>query len=139
MDSVGESMKRILDKILGWKLRLSGVRKTDPIPLNLTQEIWEKDFMMLSKNVAVDKISRLLRQNRKVICELKDRDGKIGQLIIDIDNNIQEDFCQLLLKDRTKYRLEDKFLYNIIWNPVKNQHSLEEGGEYFEKIEHGND
>lgn len=132
-------MKRILDKILGWKLRLSGARKPQPVALRPVQNIWNRDFMMLSKNVVVEKITGLLGEERKVICELKDRDGKISQLILAINNNIQEDFCQLLLKDRTKYRLEDKFLYNIIWHPLKNHHSLEEGGEYFEKIEHGND
>lgn len=132
-------MKRILDKILGWKLRLSGVPKPQPVNPRPVQNIWNRDFMMLSKNVVVEKITGLLGEDRKVMCELKDRDGKISQLILAINNNIQEDFCQLLLKDRTKYRLEDKFLYNIIWQPLKNHHSLEEGGEYFEKLEHSND
>ena len=33
------------------------------------------------------------------------------------------------------HKLHDKFLYNLIYNTKKNEYSLEEQDEYFEKLE----
>ena len=36
------------------------------------------------------------------------------------------------------HKLHDKFLYNLIYNIKRNEYSLEEQDEYFEKIESKN-
>ena len=95
--------------------------------------------MMLSKNVAYKRISQLIDNNKKVVCDLHDRDGKIGIQIISIKNDIEENHCDITLKDGSIVKLEDKFLYNIIYNVKKDFYSLSEQDEYFEKIEHSND
>jgi DNA invertase Pin-like site-specific DNA recombinase len=80
-----------------------------------------------------------LDNNKKVICDLHDRDGKIGIQIIEMQNDFERDFSEIKLKDGMILKLEDKFLYNIIYNIKKNLYSLTEQDEYFEKIEHLND
>jgi len=93
----------------------------------------------LSKNVAFKRVKQLLDSQKKVICDLHDRDGKIGLQIIDIENDIEKDFCKVILKEGVIAKLKDNFLYNIIYNLKKNLYSLTEQDEYFEKIEHSND
>jgi hypothetical protein len=42
------------------------------------------------------------------------------------------------MKGGEKHRLDDRFLYNIIYNIKKDEYSLQEQDEYFEKIEASN-
>ena len=42
----------------------------------------DKDYMYLSKNVVVVKIKELISLKKKVICDLHDRDGRIGLYIL---------------------------------------------------------
>jgi len=93
----------------------------------------DKDFMMMSKNFTYRKVSGLLSKNRIVICNLTDREGKIGDRIISINNNFELDFCELTTNRGQKCILQDRFLYNLIYNNRKNRYSLEEHDEYFEK------
>jgi hypothetical protein len=69
----------------------------------------------------------LLESNKKVICDLSDRDGKIGLQILKIENK------SILMKNNEIHVLQDKFLYNIIYNNKCSQYSLQEQDEYFEK------
>ena len=139
---LGETVKeielnRILDKINS-KVKLS---KKEINFLNLyqiTRDDDMKDFMYLSKNSTFEKIKDLLDKSRRVICDLHDRDGKIGLRIINIENDFEEDECILYLKGSETFVLEDKFLYNLIYNKNKDEYSLQEQDEYYEKIEASN-
>lgn len=137
---LGESLKeiemnRILDKIFRKKELTS--RERNFIQLyNQTSDDDTKDYMMLSKNVAYRRVRHLLDNEKKVICDLHDRDGKIGLPILNIENDIEKEYCEIFLKDGITCKLKDNFLYNIIYNVKKNQYSLIEHDEYFEKIEH---
>ena len=140
---LGESLKeiemnKILDKI-SKKQRLTSREKNFLELYNHTSDDDSKDYMMLSKNVTFKRVKQLLDSQKKVICDLHDRDGKIGLQIIDIENDIEKDFCKVILKGGVIAKLQDNFLYNIIYNLKKNLYSLTEQDEYFEKIEHSND
>ncbi len=93
----------------------------------------DKDYMFLSKNVTCEKIQTLLNDKKNIICDLHDRDGLIGLSILDINNNIESDECEVIMRNM-KILLKDKFLYNIIYNIDKNRYSLQEQDEYIEKL-----
>lgn len=134
----GKSIKemeinKILDKISG----KSKLPEKDKKLLDLYQSIKEEDmqdFLYLSKNSTFNKISSLLEKGIKVICDLHDRNGKIGLEIVEIINYIDDDSCAITVKGDIKHNLYDSFLYNIIYNIKKNEYSLQEQDEYFEKI-----
>ena len=98
-----------------------------------------KDFLYLSKNTAFSKILDLLESGIKVICNLHDRNGKFGMEIVKIENNFEEETCTIKMIHDESHKLHDKFLYNLIYNIKKDEYSLEEQDEYFEKIESKND
>jgi hypothetical protein len=134
----GESIKeiemnRILDKI-SKKLKLTK-KEVEFINLyNETNKSDDKDFMMISKNLVYKKIKDFLSIKKKVICDLHDRNGKIGLPIIDIKNHIEDDHCIIIMNGGEYHKLHDKFLYNLIYNVKKDEYSLEEHDEYFEKL-----
>lgn len=139
----GESLKeiemnRILDKI-SKKATLTKREITFLELYNSTVKDDDKDYMLLSKNSVSFKIKELLESNKKVICNLHDRNGKIGLLILSIEDNIENEFSTLFMKNGESHKLQDKFLYNLIYNSKRNEYSLEEQDEYFEKIEANND
>ncbi len=136
---LGESLKeieinRILDK-LSKGLKLSKKEKTFLDLYNETTKVEDKDFMLLSKSVVSVKIKELLDNSKKVICDLHDRDGKIGVQVVDVVNNFDDEISFVVMKDGNKHNLHEKFLYNLIYNNNKNLYSLQEHDEYFEKIE----
>jgi hypothetical protein len=140
---LGESLKeieinRILEKICK-KSKLTEKERGFLDLYNHTQKIDDKDFMLLSKSVVSTKVSELLDMKKKVICNLHDRDGKIGLSILDILNDYEDEVSYVLMSGGLKHQLHDKFLYNLIYNVNKNFYSLEEQDEYFEKIEAKND
>lgn len=140
---LGESIKeiemnRILDKI-SKKLKLTKKELNFLNLYNETSKSDNKDFMMISKNMVFKKVSELLSKNVKVICNLHDRDGKIGLQIINVENRFEEDECLLKLKGGETHKLHDKFLYNLIYMIKKDEYSLEEHDEYFEKLTIGRD
>jgi hypothetical protein len=94
----------------------------------------KKDFMYISKNYTFNKIQELLDNKKVIICDLHDRDGKIGLKIIGITNSFTDDDCIVTMKGGIEHKLLDKFLYNIIYNTKKDEYYLEEQDEYFEKI-----
>jgi hypothetical protein len=129
---LGESLKeielnRILDKISSKKLLSDRENKFLELYNQFVEED-DRDFMYLSKNLTYKKITFLLESNKKVICDLSDRDGKIGLPILKIENK------SILMKNNEIHVLQDKFLYNIIYNNKCSQYSLQEQDEYFEKI-----
>lgn len=128
--------EKIMDKISKNK----SITKKEKIFLKLfTGNKVKKDYLYLSKNFTFYKIIELLEEGLVIICNLKDRNGKIGLKILKIENNFEEDTCKVMMKGEEIHNLEDKYLYNLIYNVENNEYSLEEQDEYFEKIEFGND
>ena len=138
-ESVKEmELNKILDKVSNRKSLT--VRERNFLELyKTTREEDMKDFLYISKNSAFKKISELLEIGKKVICDLHDRNGKIGLEITGIENNFEEDTCIITMKGEEKHQLHDKFLYNLIYSIKKDEYSLQEQDEYFEKIESKNE
>jgi hypothetical protein len=140
---LGESIKeiemnRILDKI-SKKVRLTKREKEFLDLYNQTSKNEDRDYMMLSKNSASKKVKELLEKDKKIICDLHDRNGKFGLQIIDITDDFESEESLIIMKSDEKHKMHDKFLYNIIYNVKKNQYSLEEQDEYFEKLNVSNE
>jgi hypothetical protein len=134
-ESVKEmELNKILDKVSNRKSLTARERNFLEL-YKTTREEDMKDFLYISKNSAFKKISELLEIGKKVICDLHDRNGKIGLEITGIENNFEEDTCIITMKGEEKHQLHDKFLYNLIYSIKKDQYSLQEQDEYFEKIE----
>ena len=137
---LGDSLKeieinRILNKICS-KSKLTAKEKSFLDLYNETQRLNDnRDYMLLSKNVVINRISDLISKDRRVVCDLHDRDGKIGLEIIDVENDHESDDSFVIMKNGVKHGLHDKFLYNLIFNIKKNLYSLQEHDEYYEKIE----
>jgi len=139
---LGESLReielnRILDKI-GKKKKLSERERNFLDLYQSTREDEMKDFMLLSKNATYAKIKDLLENNKKIICNLEDKNGRFGLIITNIDNKFDDESCIISMKGDEKHPLEDRYLYNIIYNTKKDEYSLESQDEYFEKIEANN-
>ena len=131
-------LNKILDKVSNRKSLT--IRERNFLELyKTTREEDMKDFLYISKNSAFKKISELLEIGKKVICDLHDRNGKIGLEITGIENNFEEDTCIITMKGEEKHQLHDKFLYNLIYSIKKDEYSLQEQDEYFEKIESKNE
>lgn len=140
---LGESVKeielnRILDKI-GRKSKLTQREKNFIDLYQTTREDEMKDFMLLSKNSTCTKLIELLENHKRIICDLHDRQGKIGLEIKSVENDAESDTCTIHMRGDEKHKLEDRFLYNIIYSLKKDIYSLQEHGEYYEKIEAKND
>lgn len=140
---LGESIKEIeMNRILDKISKKSKLTKKEIEFLNLyneTSKSDDKDFMMISKNMVSKKVKDLLDKKRKVICDLHDRNGKFGLQITNVENHIEDDECLIIMKGEEKHKLHDKFLYNLIYNVKKDEYSLQEHDEYFEKLKVKND
>jgi len=127
-------VKRIMDKV-SRKKQLTKREQSFLELYNSTQKEEMKDFLYLSKNSTFSKILELLEKRIKVICNLHDKNGKFGMEIIKIENNFEEETCTVTMVHDEHHKLHDKFLYNLIYNTKRNEYSLEEQDEYFEKLE----
>lgn len=135
ISSVSESVKELsLNKILDKISKRSDLSDGEKNFLDNYDRIDDRDYHMISKESVIKIIENLKRSGRKIICNLHDRNGLVGSEILNVDNNFQKDACTLYLKGGEIFKLNDKFLYNIIWDIHKNIYSLEEDSEYFEKI-----
>lgn len=138
-ESVKEmEMDRILDKI-SKKQPLTDREKRFKELYNNINDDYYKDYMYLSKNSTYDVVIKLLNSGRRVICDLHDRNGKFGLPIIKINNDFENENCIIFMKGGEKHELHDRYLYNIIYNSTKDEYSLQEQDEYFEKIPIGGD
>lgn len=99
-----------------------------------TTDNLRKDYLLLSKSRTCDVVKNLLENDLTVICNLTDRDGKIGLQISEVDDNIEFEYSTLYLKGGSQYSLYDRFLYNVKYINKKDHFSLEEHDEYFEKL-----
>jgi hypothetical protein len=133
-----ESIKQTrLDEILDKISKKSKLTKSEIDFLDRYNDIKDEDMMdfkMLSKESTFEKISSMLEKEIKVICNLTDRWGKIGEEVISIYNNFEEEKSTIGLKNGKEVELKDNFLYNILYNHKKDEYSLESHDEYYEKI-----
>jgi hypothetical protein len=139
---LGESLKDIeLDRILtkiNKKKKLSEREKNFIDLYEATKNDILNDYMLLSKNTTSSKIKELLKSNIKIICNLEDQDGAFRLEILNIENDFENDKAIIYMRGNEKHYLEDKYLYNLIYNIGKKSYSLEIQDEYFEKIEANN-
>ena len=139
---LGESLKDIeLDRILtkiNKKKKLSEREKNFIDLYEATKNDILNDYMLLSKNTTSSKIKELLKSNIKIICNLEDQDGAFRLEILNIENDFEDDKAIIYMRGNEKHYLEDKYLYNLIYNIGKKSYSLEIQDEYFEKIEANN-
>ncbi len=133
-----DRLDEILDKISN-KIKLD---KSEQDFLDRYNEISDNDmigFEMMSFDSTFRKITELLEDGKKVICNLSDKDGKIGIEIDSIYNDYEREVCRIKLKNGEKFILKDNFLYNILFDMRKNEYSLEYQDEFFEKLPVKND
>ena len=131
-------LNQILDKI-SKKVTLSKTEREFLDHYDQTSDEDLMDYRLLSKETTFTKISNLLDEGKKVICNLFDRDGKIGIQIAQIYNNYEDEISIMTLKNGEKVKLKDNILYNIIYNTNKDEFSLEMEDEFFEKLPIKND
>jgi Icc-related predicted phosphoesterase len=93
-----------------------------------------KDYKMLTDETAFSTLNDLLESNRKIICNLNNRDGKIGIQIKSVSRSFESEKTFLVLTNNDKIELRDNFLYDINYNSVSNEWFLEEVDEFYEKI-----
>lgn len=101
---------------------------------NIKRIFDHKDYMLISSQRVVTVIKKLL-PSFKVRCELNDRNGRIGILITSINEDINHDKYSILLNNNKIIKLEDRYLYNVIFNNIKQEYSVLEHDEYYEKVE----
>lgn len=105
-----------------------------------TTDDLKRDYMLLGKLKTSEVVNDLIENNETVICNLKDRDGKIGLKVASIDReDIDSEEYLINLVGGKSHFLYDRFLYNVKWVSKRKEFSLEEHDEYFEKIEVRND
>jgi len=126
-------LNQILDKI-SKKMKLTYGEESFLNKFGKVKDDDLKDYKMLSMQSTFEKISDLINNNKKVICDLYDKYGKIGIQIISIYNDYENEICILELKNGEKIDLKDNYLYNIIYNIQKDSYSLQAEDEFFEKI-----
>ena len=128
-----DEVNRILEKIIA-KEKLSNKEEEFLKRYDNIIESDLKDLSHLSKNMVFDKITKLLENKKKVICDLYDKNGQINDEIISIHNDFEHEECILDLKHGETAKLSDRFLYNIEYDIKKDIYSLKSQDEYFEKI-----
>lgn len=126
-------LNNILDKISN-KIKISEIEQDFLDNYSNMNDEDIMDFKMLSKESTFTRISQLIDENRKVICNLIDRNGPIGIEIRSIFNNYDDDKSIITLKNNEKVLLKDNMLYNILYNTKKDEYSLEIEDEFYEKI-----
>ena len=140
---LGESVKeielnRILDKVSKKRGLLDKEKKFLDL-YNSTSDESIKDYMYLSKNETYIKIKKIMELGKVVICDLSDRNGVIGLAIDSVENYFSDETCVVKMKGGETCKLDDKFLYNLIYSNRKDVYSLQIQGEYYEKIPIKND
>lgn len=132
-------MDRILDKI-SKKVSITPKEKEFMDNYDSIKDDDMQDFLYLTKEIIADKIHELLSDNKIVICDLSDRDGKIGLRIKSISQPVLDtETTSLILTNNEKIQLYDRYLYNLIYDLKKGTYSLQSQDEFYEKIPVKND
>lgn len=104
-----------------------------------SKDKWISDYMMMDKQMTFEKITDILDRGKKIVCNLNDRDGKIGLEIDTITNDYSIGETIMTMKNGEEHQLKDNYLYNILYVFKTDEFSLEAHDEYFEKIPVHND
>ena len=136
--SLSESLKeielnKILDKI-SKSISLSSKEKEFLGKYDNIDDDDLKDFKMLSLQSTFEKLQKLIDVNKKVICNLIDKNGRIGIQITSLYSDYENEVYILNLKNGEKIELKDNYLYNIIYNLQRDTYYLETEEEFFEKL-----
>jgi len=132
-DSIKDSeLNRILEKIS------SGIElsKNEQVFLGKFPSIEEEDLISqshLSLQKTHEIVNSLLKKSKKVICDLYDRDGKIG-IQISSSEEFNGDYFLVNLRGGETFKLKDNYLYSIFYYISKDEYSLQIQGEYSEKL-----
>ena len=126
-----EYLDEILDKI-SKKTTLS--KREENFLKNFKNEEDLEIYTMLSNDSTFEKINQIIDRGKKIICNLNDKYGKIGEEIKDIDRDISTENYIITLHNGTKIKLLDNFLYNIIYDIEDETYSLEPEDEFYEKL-----
>lgn len=126
-------LNKILDKI-SRKIKLSPEEKT--FLGNYEQVIEDdiKNYKLLTPLSTFQKLQELISKNKKIICNIEDRNGKIDIQIKEVYSDYENESYFLILKNEQKVKLQDNFFYNILYILKKDYYSLESEEEFFEKI-----
>lgn len=131
-----------MDEILGKIFNKQKLSEDEQVFLNNYDNMPNEspiDHMMLDRHSTYMRITGILDEGTPIICNLVDRNGKIGIPIVSIYSDFNSEESVMTLKNGEKALLKDNFLYNIIYNMKKGEYSLEAHDEYFEKIPVRND
>jgi hypothetical protein len=131
-------LNNILDKI-SRRVKLSSGEEVFLDTYDNVNDEELKSFAMLSRQSTTQKIDELIASKKVVICNLVDRNGKIGLEIKSTQNLPDDEITILNFRNGEQFRMKDNFLYNIIFNIKKNIYSLEASDEFYEKIPVNND
>lgn len=94
-----------------------------------------KDYNYLS---LLDLFYIMSKINKPIICDIKDHEGRINDLITSMEYNHDDCILKLGLK-HGKIDLKDNFLYKLIYQFKHNNYSMDIESEYYEKITLNND
>ena len=133
-----DRLNQILDKMSDG-IKLTEKEKKFLDEFNTSSDEDYKDFKMLSKDSTFSKLLELLEMDKNIICNISDRDGKIGIKIKSVYNNYEVGKTFIKLLNNEEVELKDNFFYDINYNFKKDEYSLEELDEFYEKIPVKND
>jgi hypothetical protein len=122
-------LNQILDKISFHK-QLSDREKDFLFRFDSIEDSDFKDYHFLS---LMDLFYIICKIEKSIICDIKDKNGRINQEIISIDYDYDNCKIHLTLK-HTDYTLTDNYLYKLIYEFKHDNYSLDIESEYYEKI-----
>ena len=127
-----DELNKILDKI-GTGGKMTSSEKDFIDNYHTISDLDIQDLLYLDREKTAEKILQLLSSRKTIICDLFDKNGKIGSKIEDIEIDLHTERKFLILYHNEEVELKDSFLYNIIYTD-RNEYSLQSQDEYFEKI-----
>jgi len=123
-------LNHILDKI-SIRKELSSREREFLDNYDNVKELELKDFRYLS---LLDIFYVMSKIKKIIICDIKDKQGRISEKIYSIDYN--HDDCKIILGLKHGiYTLTDNYLYKLTYEFKHDNYSLDIEGEYKEKIE----
>jgi hypothetical protein len=122
-------LNQILDK-MSLEGKLSDREKDFLDHFDTIQDNELQDYNYLS---LLDLFYILTKINKIVICDIKDKQGKINDQVMSMEYNHDDCIITLGLKHGT-FELTDNFLYRLMYQFKNDNYSLDIESEYYEKI-----
>lgn len=89
-----------------------------------------RDFMLVSSFEACTRVASLLDHGLRVTCNLRDRDGVIGDDVV--SSSVTGDRSTITLAGRLTIELLPSFLYDLTFSMRDFRYSLESDHEFYE-------